>query len=560
MSEFWKRLHAYSSDLSDRQWIFAPYDQLTDSIGPLHRENPRSIGIVLIENPWKAELRPYHKQKLALVLTNMRHFALEQAARGVAVRYLVAHGPYRSALEKVAKDVGTIQVMEPAERELRKDIEPLVSAGLIRTIPHEGWLTTPGLLKKVEKRGPKWRMDAFYREARRVSGILMVREKPLGAKYSHDPANRLPWKGTPDAPTPPKFQVDAVKKEVGMLIKERYSHHPGQLDLSAIPGTQPEAEMLWSWAKEQCLEWFGPYEDAMSTKSSGLFHTRISSLLNIYRLLPARVLAEVEALDIPLQSKEGFIRQVLGWREFVHHVHAYTDGFRLGMDSLPEVLNEPGDGGYRNWAGKSWRAKSTGHDFTGGAYPNWLGAETSLPPAFWGEPSGLHCLDSVVCDVWGSSYSHHIPRLMVLANIATLLDVNPRELTDWFWIAYADAYDWVVEPNVLGMGTYAVGPLMTTKPYVSGANYINRMSDFCRGCQFDPAKNCPITPMYWAFLARHQAVLKSNPRLNMVIKSLHRREGQTRDRDERVFGSLKARLRYGSPLRLQDLEMILSLH
>ena len=143
---------------------------------------------------------------------------------------------------------------------------------------------------------------------------------------------------------------------------------------------------------------------------------------------------------------------------------------------------------------------------------------------------------------------------MVLANIATLLDVNPRELTDWFWIAYP--YDWVVEPNVLGMGTYTVGPLMTTKPYVSGANYINRMSDYCPGCQFDPKMNCPITPLYWAFLARNEAALRYNPRQSMVIKSLHRREGLTKERDKRVYGFLKAQLQDGAPLRLHDLTML----
>jgi len=553
MSDFSNRLRQLSTDQSGRQWIFVPYDQLNYSMGPLSRENPRSLGIALIENPWKAGLRPYHKQKLALILSNMRHFALEQAARGIAVRYIVADGPYRNPLEKIAGDVGPLTVMAPAERELRTDIEPLVSAGLIRTIPHEGWMTTPDLLRKVEKPGPHWRMDAFYREARRSTGILMVGEKPLGGKYSHDPANRLLWKGTPDAPTPPKFQVDAVKEEVGLLISERFSHHPGQLDLSTIPATKSDAEMLWSWAKEQCLEWFGPYEDAMSTKSSGLFHSRISSLLNIHRLLPARVVAEVEALDIPLPSKEGFIRQVLGWREFVHHVHTITDGFRQGLEPLPEVLTEPGDGGYRTWAGKTWSAKSTGDDLHGGACPNRLGAQTHLPPAFWGEPSGLHCLDSVVSSVWADGYSHHITRLMVLANLATLLDVNPRELTDWFWIAYADAYDWVVEPNVLGMGTYAVGPIMTTKPYVSGANYINRMGDFCRGCQFNPEKNCPITPLYWAFLARHEPALRGNARLSMALKSLHGREGPTKERDKRVYDFMKTRFSEGVPVRRDDL-------
>ena len=553
MSVFSNRLRQLFPDPSDRRWIYVPYDQLNDSMGPLSRENPRNLGIVLIENRWKAELRPYHKQKLALILSNMRHFALEQAARGVAVRYLVTDGPYRSALEQVARDVGPLTVMTPAERELRTDIEPLVSAGLVRIIPHEGWMTTPDLLKKVGKPGPQWRMDAFYREARRSSGILMAKGKPLGGKYSHDPANRLTWRGKPTAPTPPRFQVDAVKEEVGRLIREKFSHHPGHLDLNSLPATKSDAEILWSWAKEQCLEWFGPYEDAMSSVSTGIFHTRISSLLNIHRLLPSRLVSDVEALDISLPSKEGFIRQVLGWREFVHHVHVFTDGFRVGLEPPPDVLSQPGDGGYRNWTGKTWSTKGKESDLPGGSLPRWLGGDTPLPPAFWGAPSGLHCLDSIVSNVWAEGYSHHITRLMVLANIATLLDVNPRELTDWFWIAYTDAYDWVVEPNVLGMGTYAVGPLLTTKPYVSGANYINRMSDFCCGCQFDPLGDCPITPLYWAFLARHESALRGNPRLSMVMKSLDRRQGPAKNRDKRVYDFLKARLYDGARLRRQDL-------
>lgn len=553
MSVFSNRLRQLFPDPSDRRWIYVPYDQLNDSMGPLSRENPRNLGIVLIENRWKAELRPYHKQKLALILSNMRHFALEQSARGVAVRYLVGDGPYRTALEPVVRDVGPVKVMAPAEWELRKDLEPLVNSGLIRMIPHEGCMTAPELLEKVEKPGPQWRMDAFYREARRESGILMAKGKPLGGKFSHDPANRLPWRGTPPAPAPLKFEVDDVTEEVGLLITEKYSHHPGNLDLNSLPATKSDAEILWSWAKEQCLEWFGPYEDAMSSVSTGIFHTRISSLLNIHRLLPSRLVSEVEALDISLPSKEGFIRQVLGWREFVHHVHVFTDGFRVGLEPQPDVLSQPGDGGYRNWTGKTWSTKGTESDFPGGSLPRWLGGDTPLPPAFWGEPSGLHCLDSVVSNVWAEGYSHHITRLMVLANIAALLDVNPRELTDWFWIAYTDAYDWVVEPNVLGMGTYAVGPLMTTKPYVSGANYINRMSDYCRGCQFDPVRNCPITPLYWAFLARHESALRGNPRLSMVMKSLDRRQGPAKNRDKRVYDFLKARLYDGARLRLQDL-------
>jgi deoxyribodipyrimidine photolyase-related protein len=277
----------------------------------------------------------------------------------------------------------------------------------------------------------------------------------------------------------------------------------------------------------------------MSSQSSGLFHTRISALLNLQRLLPDRVIAETAKMDLPLPSKEGFIRQVLGWREFVHQVHVVTDGFRKLPGVEPFVDKRPGDGGYRRWRSKAWKQIQTKDDPRGGAFPSFLGCRTPLPPAYWGEKSGLFCLDRVVSNVWEEGYSHHITRLMILANIATLLDVSPRELTDWFWVAYTDAYDWVVEPNVLGMGTYALGDLMTTKPYVSGTPYIMKMSDYCDHCAFDPKKTCPISGLYWAFLARHEGALKENPRLKLSYGSLGKRSRAKKEEDQALFQTVQ---------------------
>jgi deoxyribodipyrimidine photolyase-related protein len=308
------------------------------------------------------------------------------------------------------------------------------------------------------------------------------------------------------------------------------------IDLGALPATAEDAESLWRWAMISCLPLFGPYEDAMSRSSSGLFHTRASGLLNLHRLLPTRVVAEVAELDLPLASKEGFIRQVLGWREFMRHVHETTNGFRDLPEGRPRCSKRPGDGGWSRWSGLAWDGSGTDDELDGGACPSALGAERNLPLCFWPEsPSGLECLDRVVQDVWREAWSHHITRLMVLANIATLLDVAPRELSDWFWIAYVDAYDWVVEPNVLAMGSYSVGPLMTTKPYVSGAAYINRMSDYCSVCAFEPTQDCPITNLYWAFLDRHRHAFVENPRMRLVLSSLGRRSSHQVQTDHDVF-------------------------
>lgn len=293
----------------------------------------------------------------------------------------------------------------------------------------------------------------------------------------------------------------------------------------------------------------------MSTQSNSLFHTRVSALLNIHRLLPARVVQEAAALTIPLACREGFIRQILGWREFVHHIHELTDGFRQTVGHAVPIESGPGDGGYARWSGHSWNASRLAHSEEGEAVPSHLGAREPLPPAFWGVPSGFACLDQVVQNVWAEGYSHHITRLMVLANLATLLDISPRELANWFWVAYTDAFDWVVEPNVLAMGTYALGDLMTTKPYVSGASYIARMSDYCQSCDFDPRSSCPITSLYCAFLTRHSRILGNNPRLRLSYNALRQRSEEAKRVDAQVFVTVQSMLRAGEKINPQGIKI-----
>ncbi len=545
MSRFKQELAKIQPCEKGRRWLFVPYDQISAEMGPLAREDPKSLGIVLVESTWKASRRPYHKQKLGLIMANLRHFALEQARRGIAVRYVIANGPYRTALKPLIPTLGPLRVMRLAERELRADLHPLFASGDLIETPHEGWLTNAKLFEASVGKGPPWRMDGFYRLARRETGILMEGQRPRGGKFSYDVENRLHWKGEPPAPDPPTFDADPIKVEVGKLIERYFSHHPGELSLEALPATARDAERLWIWAQQECLPTFGPYEDAMSIRSRSLFHTRISALVNIHRLLPARVVTDASKMDLPLASKEGFIRQVLGWREFVHHIHMATDGFRELPGGNPDTNQMAGDGGYARWAGKAWKQRRTRSDPDGGARPSALACETPLAPAYWGARTALNCLDHVVATVWQEGYSHHITRLMILANIATLLDISPRELTDWFWSAYSDAYDWVVEPNVLGMGTYALGDLMTTKPYVSGAAYISRMSDYCEGCTFNPKTDCPLSNLYWAFLARHEIALKDNPRLKLPLAALHKRAPSQRRKDQSVFEIVRDTLAAG---------------
>jgi len=534
-----------------RRWLYVPYDQLSAEMGPLSRATPAELGLIFVESSWKAARRPYHKQKLALLLTNMRHFALEQGRRGFAVHYIHTAEPYDSALRGLAH-LGAIEVMEPAEYELRTLLAPLALESLLRVVAHEGWLSDVDDFRATQTAEGPWRMDRFYRHMRQKTGLLMDGKTPEGGKYSFDADNRQPWKGEPLPPEPPTFSPDEITREVCDLVSSQFSHHPGELSPQAIPATLDDVHRMWGWAKESCMVHFGPFEDAMTAASSGLFHTRISPLLNLHRLLPRTVVEDVASLPIPLESKEGFIRQVLGWREFVRHVHRETDGFRSLPDgSRPSRAKTPGDGGYGRWSNGTWPGVSGGPD--GGARPNALDAEQPVPPAFWGETSGLSCLDRVVSDVWSQAYSHHITRLMILCNLAALLDVEPRQMADWFWVAYADAYDWVVEPNVLGMGMFATGELMTTKPYVSGTPYIHKMSDYCRSCRFHPKKNCPISSLYWAYLARHEDKLANIARLRVPLSSLKKRSEKTRRVDRATFEWVSSALARGRSLRPEDM-------
>lgn len=533
---FAEALASYGVPEKADRWVYVPYDQLATA-GTLVRD-PERTGLVFVESAHKARRRPYHQQKLALLLANMRHFALERAAEGFAIRYVMTTAPYAEALDEVVSELGPLHLMEPAERELRAELATLVDGESLELHPNALWLTTPEEFREFAGERP-WRMDRFYQGLRRARGILMDDEGPVGGKYSFDADNRQPWKGDPPAPTAPCFAPDAITEEVVAFVRKVFASHPGEVRPESLPATADDAEQLWRWAKSECLPCFGPYEDAMSTRSRTLFHTTVSGLMNLGRLAPRRVLDDVLALDVPLNSQEGFVRQVLGWREFMRHVHRETDGFRdlpgATVDAAPcERIGHEGP------------APADGVD--GGSAVNRHGYDLPLPAAYWGTTSGLRCLDAVVAQVMETGFTHHIPRLMVLANLATLFEVHPRELTDWFWAAFVDAYDWVVEPNVIGMGTFATGEVFTTKPYVSGAAYIDRMSDFCGDCAFRPKKTCPITPLYWAYLARHRPTLSKSFRMKRILANLDRRSDEKKTSDAATFERVRAALRAGETL------------
>jgi deoxyribodipyrimidine photolyase-related protein len=525
MGEFEKRIARAApsaEDVAQRRWVYVPYDRLTDRTGPLSEQPPRETGLVMMEALGKARRRPYHKKKLALIVASQRQFALEQAARGVKVIFVFTRGDHAEGLMEAQHRLGQreMTMMRGAERELRLDVERAREQGVRMTeVEDTTWLSTEADFDGVYHPPAKsYLMDRFYRAMRKKTGVLMRDGEPLGGKFSFDAENRRPYRGKPAVPARPSFRPDAITAEAVELVAREFPDSFGALEGFDLPTTDAQARECWEFALRHLLPWFGPYEDAMAMREPDLFHTKISAILNISRVLPREVVADVERAaeegKIPLASAEGFIRQVLGWREFMRHVHRVTDGYR--------EIDVPVE--------KSKRALK---DAYAGAAPSALDAGRKLPAAYWGTASGLNCLDTVVAQVVREGWSHHITRLMVLSNLAALCGFSPRELADWFWIAYVDAYDWVVETNVLGMGTYADGGVTATKPYVSGAAYIHRMSDYCGSCKYDPKKavgegSCPFTALYWSFLERNAARLEGNLRMAMPLTSLRKKPAAER--------------------------------
>ncbi len=509
-----------------RKWVYVPYDRLHDGVGPLSETVPEGAVVVMMESRAKGTRRPYHKKKLTLVLSAMRHFALEQAERGCCVVYGASPTSFADGLLQLQErwQWKELVVNQPAERELRIELREAGERGLrVRITEDSAWLSTTedfesvfGKLDTTKNVDGKrqYLMDTFYRAMRRKTGLLMKGGKPIGGKWSYDSENRRAYRGEVPVPQRPSYPPDAITTEVMELIEQRHPEHFGNIEGFDLPVTRAQSEEAWAFALRNLLPHFGPWEDAMSSQHRELFHSLTSPLVNLTLLRPRDLVEQVaEAFaggEVPLASAEGFIRQLLGWREFMRHVHEATDGYRLlEKGPIPD------------------RNSYAGADLS------YLDAHGKLPPVYWGVKSGMFCMDTVIAGVIDNGWSHHITRLMVLSNLATLCGFSPRELTDWFWFAYVDAYDWVVEPNVLGMSTFGDGGVTATKPYVSGAAYINRMSDFCGKCPLDPKKtlgpgSCPFTALYWTFLERNEDKLRHLQRMWMPLNTMRGRNAEQR--------------------------------
>jgi deoxyribodipyrimidine photolyase-related protein len=442
--------------------------------------------------------------RIALFLSAMRHFALalQEAGRTVHYRRLEDPAGAASLSLQLQADIHLLRparliMTMPGDWRVREAIRSVAhSTGLPLEIREDRHFFVTAQQFAAHARGRKTlRMEYFYREQRKRHVVLMDGDEPVGGQWNYDEHNREAFgpSGPGAVPPPTLFGPDAVTDEVLALVRSRFAHHPGQLDSFSWPVTRTQALQSMRAFMRERLPSFGRYQDAMWPGDPWLFHSHLSAALNLKLLNPREVVTAAEAAYrdglAPLASVEGFIRQILGWREYVRGIY---------WSQMPGYLER-----------------------------NALDAQEALPPWYWTCETDMVCLRDAIGQSLAHGYANHIQRLMVTGLYALMLGVRPQQVHGWYLAVYVDAVEWVELPNTLGMSQFADGGLMGSKPYIATGKYIDRMSPYCRGCRYDPAQRdgddaCPFTTLYWDFLMRHQARLALNPRMALQVKNLDR--------------------------------------
>lgn len=465
-------------------------DQLTLSLTSLQAINKTTDLVFMCEVITEATHIKHHKKKLVLIFSAMRHFAAELTKLGYQVKYVKLTDPentgsFVSELTRLKNQqkITEIVATKPSEYHVLQ---------ALKTIPitwHEDNRFICNLAEFFAWAKPKTnlRMEYFYRNLRRQHKILMQDKQPEQGQWNFDQANRKKLPKSCIVPAPTQIAPDAITKTVIKMVQAKFPDHFGAIKPFTFAVTRSDALIVLSEFIAQRLSNFGSYQDAMQTGSPWLFHAHISFYLNIGLLLPLECIKAAEAAYYgglaPINAVEGFIRQILGWREYVRGIYWLK---------MPE---------YKNL--------------------NFLQAERELPEFYWTAKTKLNCLKQVITETKENAYAHHIQRLMVLGNFALLYGVKPAALNEWFWLVYADAFEWVELPNVSGMVLFADGGYLASKPYAAGGSYINKMSNYCSSCAFNVkektgAKACPFNYLYWDFLQRNASKLRGNQRLAMM--------------------------------------------
>lgn len=480
-------------------------DQLSTDMSSLRMAAKERDVVVMAEVMAEATYVPHHPQKIALVLAAMRKFAQCLKEDGWTVAYTklgdqANTGSIPGELVRRAAEFGADDIITtiPGEWRLIDALNELPLA--VRLLPDDRFVTSPKEFADWAEGRKELRMEWFYRQVRRQTGLLMEGSEPVGGKWNYDSENRKPAPDDARPPTPPTFSPDAVVAEVLDLVEDRFADNFGDLHPFHFATDREQALEVLDHFITHALARFGDYQDAMVAGEPWLWHAVISPYLNIGLLDPMEVCRRAEdawrAGDAPLNAVEGFIRQIIGWREYVRGIYFLE-----------------------------------GPDYTS---RNALGHSRPLPALFWGRETQMRCVSEVVGQTKDHAYAHHIQRLMVTGNFALLAGLDPDAVHQWYLSVYVDAFEWVEAPNTIGMSQFADGGVVASKPYVSSGNYISKMSDYCSGCRYDVkaktgANACPFNLLYWHFIERNRDRFQNNPRMAVIYRGWDKRDAGQRE-------------------------------
>ena len=477
-------------------------DQLSLQLATLRYLDKRSDTIVMAEVNTEATYVAHHKQKIAFLFSAMRHFAEELRQQGWQVDYFAydahSHQGLRDVMAAHCKqhNVEEVVVTHCGEYRLQHDIDSNWCQLLnvtITCLKDDRFICDIDEFSQWAAGRKQLRMEYFYREMRKKTGLLMENNEPQGGQWNFDADNRKKYDGSPSIPALPAFNRDDIDDEVIALVNTQFADHPGQLADFAWGTTRKQAQAALGHFIQHRLPWFGDYQDAMVQGEDSLFHSLLSPYINCGLLDPMDVCqAAQRAFDqqhAPLNAVEGFIRQILGWREYVRGI------YWLKMPDYKSL--------------------------------NKLGHDRPLPKYYWSGKTDMLCMAEAFRNTFDNAYAHHIQRLMVTGNFALIAGLAPEQVCDWYLAVYADAYEWVELPNTLGMVLHADGGYLGSKPYAASGKYIQRMSDYCRQCRYkvttaEQENSCPFNSLYWHFLYRHKARFEQNPRMAMMYRSFAR--------------------------------------
>ncbi len=497
-------------------------DQLSLSISSLQRMGDGDRVLMIESYDYFTHVK-HHKKKIAFLLSSMRHFADQLIEKGINVIYMPLEQTKRNdSLKKLLKAfikqhaIKQCIITQPSEYHWQQELESCHQyAGCsVDLLEDNRFLCTTEQFSQFAKGKKQLRMEMFYRQMRQQHQILMSGEKPIGGQWNFDQDNRKPPKSGLDVPETYQAKIDEKTQAVIALVEEKFSDHFGDILPFHFAVTRRQALVALKQFIQRRLALFGDYQDAMLQGEPWMFHSHISFYLNCGLLLPGECIKQVEQAYhdgiAPLNAVEGFIRQILGWREYVRGIYWLR---------MPEYAEH-----------------------------NFFNAQRALPDFYWTGKTRMNCLKQCVNETQQNAYAHHIQRLMVLGNFALIAGIAPEEVNDWFHVVYADAYQWVELPNVSGMILFADGGYLASKPYAAGGNYINKMSNYCKQCHYKvTVKNgetaCPFNYLYWDFLARNHDKLSNNHRLGMIYRVYQRmdtaKQQQIRDDANQFLDSLE---------------------